>query len=164
MLQRMFFFQHDSRNVRLLQNKKLQGEGKTTTILVVDYDRSTLRVFKLLLKRRGFTVDAAQTGDEAKEKMKRNTYDATLISFNLPDMDGIDLLLFVSKSMPNAAKIISTGFPSLGNSIKAIEAGADAYFCKPVDPEQFAIVVENKLEQAGKGKTPSDTVKSPSAT
>ena len=141
-----------------------QGEGKTKTILVVDYNRSTMRVFNLLLRSRGFTIDTAVTGDEAKEKMMKNTYSAALISFNLPDMDGIDLLLFVSKSMPNAAKIISSGFPSLGNSIKAIEAGADAYFSKPVDPEQLILVVENKLEQANTGKKPSNTSQSPNAT
>ena len=141
-----------------------QGKGKTKTILVVDYNTSTLRVFKLLLRRRGFTIDTALTGDEAKEKMKKNTYAAAMISFNLPDIDGIDLLLFVSKSMPNAAKIISSGFPSLGNSIKAIEAGADAYFSKPVDPEQLILVVENKLEQANTGKKPSNTAQSPNAT
>ena len=88
----------------------------------------------------------AKDGEEAKKKMKNNTYDATLISFVLPDMDGIDLLLFTTKTMPNAAKIITTGFPSLKDGIRVIEAGADAYFSKPVEPEELVRVIEEKLE------------------
>lgn len=87
----------------------------------------------------------AKDGEEAKEKMKSKTYDASLISFVLPDMNGIDLLLFTTKSMPNAAKIITTGFPTLRDGIKFIEAGADAYFSKPVNPAELLLVVEEKL-------------------
>ncbi len=73
-------------------------------------------------------------------------------------MDGIDLLLFTTKTMPSAAKIVTTGFPSLNNSIKAIEAGADAYFSKPIDPNELISVVEEKLELVEKdGKSLSPT-------
>lgn len=100
----------------------------------------------------------AKDGEEAKKKMKNNTYDATLISFVLPDMDGIDLLLFTTKTMPNAAKIITTGFPSLKDGIRVIEAGADAYFSKPVEPEELVRVIAEKLET--QENKPSNTTKS----
>ena len=77
--------------------------------------------------------------------MKNKPYDASLISFVLPDMNGIDLLIFTTKSMPNAAKIITTGFPTLRDGTKFIEAGADAYFSKPVNPEELVLVIEEKL-------------------
>ena len=117
----------------------------TKTILIVDYDPLTSRVFKQIFRKRGFTVDTAKDGEEAKKKMTSKTYDASLISFVLPDMNGIDLLIFTTKSMPNAAKIITTGFPTLRDGIKFIEAGADAYFSKPVKPEELVLVVEEKL-------------------
>jgi DNA-binding response OmpR family regulator len=100
----------------------------------------------------------ARDGEIAKQKMKTNTYDAALISFILPDMDGLDLLLFTAKTMPKAATIITTGFPNLSNGIKVIEAGADAYFSKPTDPEELVRVVEEKLEllKNAKGCSPSD--------
>lgn len=126
--------------------------GKTKKILIVDYDASTCRVFKQIFQKRGLTVDVAKDGEEAKERIKKCTYDAALISFVLPDMHGIDLLLFTTKNMPNAAKIITTGFPSLSNGIKVIEAGADAYFSKPVKPEELILVVEQKLKLPSMGK------------
>ena len=124
---------------------------------------STLRVFKQILRRQGFKVDTAKDGEEGKEKMKNMSFDAVLISFSLADMDGIDLLLFTTKSMPNAAKLIATGFPSLRNGLKAIEAGADAYFSKPVSPEELILVIENKLEQVRRENKQSESTKSPNA-
>ena len=90
--------------------------------------------------------------------MKNKTYDAALISFVLPDMNGIDLLIFTTKSMPNAAKIITAGFPNLKDGIKCIEAGADAYFSKPVKPEELVLVVEEKLALPRKVKKTSGTI------
>jgi DNA-binding NtrC family response regulator len=118
---------------------------KVATILIVDYDASTRRTFRQILTRRGFSVDEAKEGEEAMMKMKTMCYDAVLLSFELPDMHGTDLLFFLKKSMPNVLKIITTGFPSLDRCIGAVEAGADAYFAKPVDPEILIIVIEEKL-------------------
>jgi two-component system response regulator HydG len=144
----------DTSNIRKAERGK-----KTRTILIVDYDTSTCRVFKQIFQKRGFTVDLAKDGEEAKTKMKENAYDAALISFILPDMDGLDLLFFTAKTMPKAAKIVTTGFPNLRNGIKVIEAGADAYFSKPIEPEELIRVVEEKLEllEKEKGNNPSTT-------
>ncbi len=125
---------------------------KTKNILIVDYDASTCRVFKQIFQKNGFTVDLAKDGEEAKAKMKANSYDATLISFVLPDMDGIDLLLFTQKTIPEATKIVTTGFSNLNNGIRVIEAGADAYFSKPINPEELVRVVDEKLELQKKAK------------
>src|SRR5512143_4069985 len=95
-------------------NLRIQDEVEgTRRILIVDYDASTCRVFKQIFQKSGFTVDLAMDGEEAKTKMKNNAYDAALISFILPDMDGIDLVFFTHKTLPNAAKIVTTGYPSL---------------------------------------------------
>ena len=120
---------------------------KMVSILVVDFDASTRRTFKRILSKQGFSVDEAKEGEEAMKKLKINHYDAVLLSFQLPDMQGIDLLFFLEKSIPNAQRIIVTGFPSLSNTIQALEAGADAYFVKPVNPSNLVLVIEEKLRK-----------------
>ena len=120
---------------------------KMVSILVVDFDNSTRRTFKRILSKQGFSVDEAKEGEEAIKKLKINHYDAVLLSFQLPDMQGIDLLFFLEKSIPNAQRIIVTGFPSLSNTIQALEAGADAYFVKPVNPSNLVLVIEEKLRK-----------------
>jgi two-component system response regulator HydG len=141
-------------------SRNLRRGKETKAILIVDYDASTLRVFSQIFQKQGFKVDTAKDGEEAKRKMESSNYDAALISFILPDMDGIDLLLFTTKTIPNATKIVTTGFPSLRNGIKVIEAGADAYFSKPIEPEELIRVVEEKLDLRAKESKSSSTSKS----
>lgn len=117
------------------------------TILVVDDDKSILRTFTRILQKAGYTVEVAETGKEAIEKVKTNCYDVALIDVRLPDMDGTDLLPTMQKKIPDAAKIVVTGFPSMENGIKALDGGADAYLVKPLKPEELIALIEEKLRE-----------------
>jgi DNA-binding response OmpR family regulator len=133
---------------------------QTKTILIVDYDKSTSRTFKQILQKQGYIIDIAKDGTEAIQKIKNNNFDAAIISYILPDMDGIDLLLFTAKTMHNATKIITTGFPTLRDGIKVLEAGADAYFSKPIEPKELIRVIEEMLKLQEKENKSSDLTKS----
>lgn len=116
------------------------------TVLVVDDDKSILRTFTRILQKAGYGVEVAETGKEAMEKVKNNRYDVALIDVRLPDMDGTDLLPSLQQKLPDAAKIIITGFPSMDNGVKALDAGADAYLVKPLKPEELIAVIDEKLK------------------
>ncbi len=60
-------------------------------ILVVDDETPILDLLIDVLTAEGFTVDAAPTAQEALELIRQNIYDAALLDFNLPDMDGVML-------------------------------------------------------------------------
>ena len=115
-------------------------------ILVIDDDKSVLRTFALILKKDGFDVDTAENGQEALEKIDGSNYNAVLIDFRLPDMDGTDLLPKFQKTIPQAAKILITGFPSLETGIKSLDVGADAYLVKPVKPEELLSLIRGKIK------------------
>lgn len=115
-------------------------------ILVIDDDKSVLRTFTLILKKDNYEVDIAETGKEALEKAEVGKYDATLIDVRLPDMDGTDLLPKLQKSLPDAVKIIITGFPTLETGIKSLDVGADAYLVKPIRPEDLLILIKEKIK------------------
>lgn len=125
----------------LISKKESLGSKK---VLIVDQNKSTSSTFKRILEKVGFAVDEAGDGNMACKKIKANYYDAVLISFETPDSDGKDLLFFAKKNLPNAAKIVGINFPSIEQSIMAIEYGADAVFAKPVSPEQL-IEVMNRI-------------------
>jgi len=115
-------------------------------ILVIDDDKSVLRTFTLILKKDDYDVDIAETGKEALEKAGAGGYDAALIDVRLPDMDGTDLLPRLQKILPEAVKIIITGFPSLETGIKSLDVGADAYLVKPVRPEDLLVLIKEKIK------------------
>jgi DNA-binding response OmpR family regulator len=103
-------------------------------ILIVDDDKSILRLFTLILQRKGYSTDTAETGKEALEKISSNSYDVALIDIVLPDMSGLDLL----RSIPSRTKkIMITGAASEENQRRAQSEGADAYLLKPVKPEKL---------------------------
>ena len=99
------------------------------TILVVDDDKSILRTFTRILQKSGYEIDVAETGKEAMEKTESRHYDLALVDIRLPDMDGTDLLAKLKKQLQHTVKIMITGFPSLETGVKALDEGADAYFC-----------------------------------
>ena len=57
-------------------------------ILIVDDDEDILYFFRVLLEENGYTVDTAQTGQEALEKAESNRYDLILLDYKLSDSHG----------------------------------------------------------------------------
>jgi DNA-binding response OmpR family regulator len=60
-------------------------------ILIVDDEQGILDLLVELLEGNGFVVDAALTASAALDFVRANIYDAAILDFNLPDMDGVML-------------------------------------------------------------------------
>jgi DNA-binding response OmpR family regulator len=73
-----------------------------------------------------------------------------LIDVKLPDTDGIDLLQKMQVTRPGMIKIILTGFASMDDGVKALNAGADAYLVKPVEPTELLKILKEKFEERDK--------------
>ncbi len=63
----------------------------TKRVLVVDDELPIVEVVRETLETDGYEVDAATTGEEALRLVRANLYDAAIIDFVLPDMNGIVL-------------------------------------------------------------------------
>lgn len=119
-------------------------------ILLVDDDKSILRILTRILQKQGYNIHTAETGREAEEKINSQSYDLALIDVKLPDTDGVDLLRKIQATRPNMIKIILTGFASMDNGIKALNSGADAYLVKPVEPTELLKILKEKFEERSK--------------
>lgn len=122
-------------------------EEKKKSILIIDDDKSILRILTRILQKNGYNTDTAETGREAEERIASQSYDLALIDVKLPDTDGIDLLRKIHEAKPKMIKIVITGFASLENGIKALNGGADAYLVKPVKTEELLKIVKEKLKE-----------------
>jgi len=125
---------------------------KQRNILIVDDDKSILRILTRILQKQGYSTHTAETGREAEEMINNQSYDLALIDVKLPDTDGVDLLQRIQGAKPNMIKIILTGFASMDNGIKALTAGADAYLVKPVEPTELLRIIKEKFEERSKTK------------
>lgn len=103
-------------------------------VLIIDDDKSILLFFKLILQKKGYIADTAETGKEALEKISSQSYDWAFIDVVLPDTTGLDLL----KRIPSKTKkIVMTGVVLEENKKRAQTEGADVYLLKPIKPNEL---------------------------
>ena len=62
-----------------------------TRILLVDDEKDIVEMLGDVLSVYGFEVDSAHSAEEALERIRETIYDAAILDFNLPDMDGVML-------------------------------------------------------------------------
>jgi DNA-binding response OmpR family regulator len=115
--------------------------------LIIDDDRGFLDSFKLILERKGYLTDTAQTGVEAMDKVRSGYYNLALIDLKLPDIDGTALLSEFRQLNPEMKKIVITGLSTRETAIQCLNLGADAYLEKPVTPGKLLEFVAAKLAE-----------------
>lgn len=106
-------------------------------VLIVDDDDAVLQSSSMLLKRAGFTVDAASSGEIAIKKLQQRGYSAILSDINMEGMSGLDLLQSIRERDLDTPVILITGGPSLQTAIDAMAWGAHRYLLKPVAPKDL---------------------------
>lgn len=119
-------------------------------ILIVDDDEGILESMKQILEVDGYEVETAATGKEGLKKIEESFFNLSLFDIKLPDIDGTELLGRAHRLRPRMKKIMVTGYASLENSVISLNAGADAYILKPVDPEMLLAKVKEKLDEQDK--------------
>jgi two-component system chemotaxis response regulator CheY len=105
-------------------------------LLLADDDESIAMVARLGLRRAGFTVTVVDGGREALEAARSNAYDALVLDWNLPDLDGIDVCrqLVADPSWKQVPIVFLTGATHDGAEQEALQAGARGVIFKPFDP------------------------------
>ena len=115
-------------------------------ILIVDDDEGICKTLGLILEDEGYLIDVANSGKEALKKSENSIYNVVLLDIRLPDIEGTKLLKAFRQSTPKMIKIMMTGFPQIGNAVEALNLGADAYFMKPVRPDDVIKTIREKLD------------------
>jgi len=116
-------------------------------ILIVEDDENIRETIKNILHQNGYETDSAETGREAKQKASSGFYNLALLDIKLPDMEGTQLLAKLHETTPKMVKIMVTGYPSLENTMEALNKGANAYVTKPVKPAKLLALIKKKLEE-----------------
>lgn len=106
-------------------------------ILVVD-DAVTVRLYhRDIIESLDVTVEEAENGVEALEKVLKDSFDLILVDVNMPKMDGYRFLKEI-RANPDLRSIPSIMISTEGEAIdkeKAYVAGANIYLVKPIRPD-----------------------------
>ena len=112
----------------------------TLSVLLVDDEPALLDVTRLYLQKGGgMSFEICESAREALERMEKRSFDAIVSDYEMPGMDGIELLKHLRSRGDNTSFIIFTGKGREQVVIEALNSGADFYLQKGGDPRaQFA--------------------------
>ena len=103
-------------------------------ILIVDDNFYMRKILKRLLLQLGYiNIHEAEDGDTAWAKLKKENFDLILADWNMPKMNGLDLLknIRASENCKNTPFVMITAKANKNSIVAAIQAGADDYIVKP---------------------------------
>ncbi len=125
-----------------------------TKFLVVDDFSTMRRIVRNLLKELGYAnVDEAEDGAMALSKLKSENFDFVISDWNMPNMDGLEMLkqIRADAEIAKLPVLMVTAEAKKENIIAAAQAGANGYVVKPFTAatldEKLAKIFE-KLEKA----------------
>lgn len=121
-------------------------------ILIVDDDKEMCELLMDVLKREGYDVSSANSGESALQMVENNYFDLIITDLRMKGMDGIELLTKVKEKAPCVEVIIITGFGTIERAIEAIKKGAYHFVTKPFKNKELL----NLIEKALSGKILSD--------
>ena len=116
------------------------------TILILDDEKSQREILNGYLKKKGYRIFTASSGNEGLEIAKNNAVDIILSDFKMPDKTGLEVLSEIKKVNPEISFVIVTAYGTVENAVKAMRLGADDYINKPVDLDELDLLIERIVE------------------
>jgi CheY-like chemotaxis protein len=116
-------------------------------ILIVDDQREVSRLLRTSLETLEHKLEVVETpsGEEAILDASQKRVDMLISDYRLPGISGIELMAKVRSHHPKAKVILITGLTDPKVRKEVAEAGADAFFIKPVPIADFLDAVERGL-------------------
>ena len=134
----------DKLNNTLKKDIMLQDSAK---ILVVDDEKGMCDSLQTLLSKSGYEVTTVEKGEEALQKIKKDSFDLVITDIKMPRVDGMDILKAARHKDEDALVILMTGYASLESAITAINQGAYDYLMKPIEFSDLKLTIQRALEK-----------------
>ena len=118
-------------------------------ILLVEDNASTLDLMARLLRREGHDVTPCENGEAALGLLATDAFDLVLLDLLMPGLSGIDVLERLKERPRSGAPsvIIVSALDEIDSIVRCIEAGADDYMTKPINPVLLRARVGAMLER-----------------
>lgn len=118
------------------------------TILCVDDEENILSSLKRLLRKEGYRLLTAPSGDEGLKLLAENSVHLVISDQRMPQMDGTQFLAKVKEGYPDAIRIILTGYTDVDSITESINKGhVYKFFLKPWNDQSLKLEIKQALEQ-----------------
>jgi two-component system, NtrC family, response regulator AtoC len=131
--------------------RTLRGPGSifctVRRVLVVDDEENLRLVLRTLLRRHGYEVETAPTGEEALTLVDSFGPDVVLTDVRMPKMGGLDLLATLKAKGNEATVIVMSAYGNMDLALEAMKAGAYDYVQKPFKPDEIVLALKKAEER-----------------
>lgn len=113
------------------------------TIMVVEDDAATRRLYRFLLRNSGYDVIEAEDGIDALEKLAVHDCDVIITDMNMPRMGGIEFVRTLRQNRSQVYVIMVTAFGTPDTEKNAFRTGVNEYLTKPFDFDELERRLQN---------------------
>jgi DNA-binding NtrC family response regulator len=117
-------------------------------VLVAEDNEDARRTLKALLERvLGVSVDTVSDGAQALRALLEQPYSVVITDLKMPRGGGMQLIEEVTQRRLPVTVIVTTGFGSVEDAVKAMQLGAYDFLTKPTNPEHLCLIVRRALHE-----------------
>ena len=117
-------------------------------LLLVDDDKSLLRLLTIRLEGEGYQVTAVEDGQSALKKLQNDSYDVVLSDLRMPGLDGLSLFEEIMGIRKDIPVILMTAHGTIADAVSATQRGVFGFLPKPVDHDELRTLFQKALSQS----------------
>ncbi|HUE12611.1 MAG TPA: sigma-54 dependent transcriptional regulator [Planctomycetaceae bacterium] len=134
--------------VNVSNGGKTLSEPAKIELLIADDDADFRGTAARHFRRRGFHVQEAAGGDEALERLNKQSFDVALLDMMMPGLSGMDVLDRITTESRDVEVILLTAQGTIDSAVKAMKLGASDYLTKPFPLSELEILIEKACERS----------------
>jgi two-component system OmpR family response regulator len=117
------------------------------SVLLVDDEEDFRVALQERLQMRGYTVDAAPTGEKGLEILGHQDFDVVVLDLRMPGIDGLMCLKEMKAMKPLVEVVLLTGNGTVQSGIEGMELGAFDYVLKPCPMDELLEKIDLAYEK-----------------
>lgn len=117
-----------------------------SSVLIVDDNEDLRFSLSSVVRKNGFSVETAASGNEALEIAHSSVIDLAFLDIGLPDLHGISLISNLRQITPDMGIVMLTGLNDAKTAVEALKAGAFDYIVKPFDMIEFTTALHRFMQ------------------
>ena len=119
----------------------------TERVLLVDDEEEYLEIMSERMRARDIDVTTSTSAREALDMIATGSFDAVIMDFMMPEMNGIEALKAIKEKNPEMQIILLTGHATVEKTVEAMKAGAMDLIEKPADLDALSEKIKNAHNQ-----------------
>ncbi len=117
-------------------------ETNLLNLLIVEDERSVRECCREVARSLGFSVQVAESREEAYRILQQAAPDVVLLDLRLSGSNGLEVLREVKRRREEAVVIVMTGFATVQSAVQAMKLGAYDYITKPFNLDELRLELE----------------------